>query len=151
MIGTKCLVKCTDGQIRVGELCQDKPTLKIQTVNSGIEYTVSMQQERYIHLGYLIHSGILKSIKLTFKAKEHGNGSQCSSFEFKVTRDGYSMASIKQNLGKPMSYKSFSLFPEVIPGTLVQEGDSVRMRIKGWYPGCATWIKDIVAVVTVLV
>ena len=34
---------------------------------------------------------------------------------------------------------------------ITAEGDSVRMIIKGWYPGCATWIKDIVAVVTVLV
>tara|TARA_Y100000389_G_C17203836_1_gene385025 strand:- start:307 stop:510 length:204 start_codon:yes stop_codon:yes gene_type:complete len=65
-------------------------------------------------------------------------------------RDGKSIAGISQKLGRNKEYKSFSLDPEVKPGTLVQKGDSVRMTIKGSWPRCEIWIKDIVAEITVL-
>ena len=146
MVGTRCLVKCADGKIRVGEVCQDKPMLKIQTMNIATMHAINGMSDIY---GSLIHSGILKSIKLTAKAKDQGWVKECSSFHLNIIRDGKSIAGISQNLGRNEEYKSFSLDPEVIPGTLVQEGDIVRMRLDGTY--CSTWIKDIVVEIKVLV
>ena len=148
-VGEKCLIKCADGQVRVGEVCKDR-MLKIQTMNNTTMHTVT-HGTKDIELGSLLHSGILKGIKLTADAKEQGWGSQCSLFELNVMRGGKSIASINQKLGRNKEYKSFSLEPVVIPGTLVQEGDSVRVTIKGLWPRCAIWIKDIVAEVRVLV
>jgi hypothetical protein len=151
MVGTKCLVKCEDGKIRVGEICQATPMLKTQTMNNATVHTVT-HGNKDIELGSIIHSGILKGIKLTADAKEQGWGNQCSSFELWLMRGGQPITRIiNQNLGRTNEYKSFSLDPEIIPGTAVREGDSVRMTIKGWYPGCATWIKNIVVAVTVAV
>jgi hypothetical protein len=126
-----------------------KDELKTQTMNNATMYTVT-HGTKNIELGSLIHSGILKGIKLTAKAKEQGWGNQCSSFHLNIMRDGKSIAGISQKLGRNKEYKSFSLDPKVTPGTLVQKGDSVRMTINGKWRGCATWIKDIVVEVTVL-
>jgi hypothetical protein len=103
-----------------------------------------------IELGSLTHSGKLNGIKLTSMAKEQGWGTKCSLFTLDVMRGEEFIAKINQPLGRNKKYKLFSLDPVVDTGTMVQAGDSVRMTIKGRYPACAIWIKNIVVVVSVL-
>lgn len=114
----------------------------IYTVNHGTSV---------IKLGSLTHSGILKGIKLTAEAKEQGWSNKCSSFTLDITRDGKSIASVNQNLGRSEKYKTFSIDPVVEPNTMVQEGDivTITIKVKGWWQICSAWIKDIVVVVTV--
>ena len=155
MVGTKCLVKCEDGKIRVGEICQvdntllNKPMLKTQTLTSATAQSVT-HANKDIQLGSLKHSGILKGIELKAKLKEQGTGAICGSFTLNVIRDNKSIADIHQNVGRTAVYKPFSTYKEFKPDILVQVGDTVRITISGWRPGCTTWIKDIVAAVSVL-
>ena len=130
MVDNNCLVKCDDGKIRVGELCQDKPMLKYQVMDNDTIHTVT-HGTKHFELGTIIHSGILKSILLYAEAKEQGSGNECSSFHLNVMRDGKSIAMINQPLGRSADYKSFFLYPEIMPDTLVQKGDSIRMSING--------------------
>ena len=127
-----------------------KGILKTQIMTNATTHTVT-HGNKDIELGLLAHSGILKRFQLTAMAKEQGWGNQCSSFELNVMRDGKSIASISQDLGRNKEYKQFSLDPEVVPGTFVQVGDSVIVTIKGLWPRCAAWITDIVVSVTILV
>jgi hypothetical protein len=124
-------------------------TVKIQTMNNATMHTVT-HGSKVIELGSLTHSGELKGIKLIATAKEQGRGNKCSLFTLSVMRGEKSIAKVVQRLGRQGSYKAFSLDPAINSGTMVQAGDSVRMTITGLWPACSTWIKNIVANISVL-
>lgn len=124
-------------------------TIKSQKMNNATMHTV-VNGTKDIDLGSITHSGELKSIKLIAKAKEQGYGTQCSSLHLNIMRGDKNIVGTVQSLGRTKEYKEFVLNPDIEAGTLVRAGDSIRMTINGWYPACATWIKDIVAEIKVL-
>lgn len=150
MVDTKCLVKCEDGKIRVGEICKDKPMLKIQTMNNATMHTVTHGRE-YVELGTLMYSGILKDIKLTAEVKEQGHGNLCTQFYLDIIGVGKYVASFGKHMERTREYKSISLNPTVKPDTLVQEGNRVRIKLLAPSNGCAIWIKNVVVTATVLI
>lgn len=128
--------------------------LKKQTMNNAtlhyFKNTNNKPRLKEVNLGTLTFSGELKHLGVNCMAKDQGYGNKCSSFEIRIVRGEDVIHKLSHRLARTTGYVKVQATTTIDTSVLVEAGDSVVLVLRGWYPSCSTWIKDIVTDIHVL-
>lgn len=116
-------------------------TIKTQKISLATLHHVD-HNTKVVAVGTVNFTGELKSIRMNANAKEQGWGNECGSFHVNVFRGSIDLGGVSQKLGRTSVYKQFTA-NSPFTGVMVQAGDEVKLTVKGYWPKCQTWVKDI--------